>query len=178
MNIRTLYVDVYFLINFTVDLLSLYFAACFSKIPTSTARLIVASSIGALIAVMVVLMPEIPILKFIIATMGLIAVGFVAPKKVGIKRKIKYVLAFLVFEALLGGAVSFIWGILDKYISDLFDGTEGGAVNRKMLFLSLMVLLCIGVFKMFVSFFSNVESESSARVEISFMDNTAVSQHL
>ena len=27
---------------------------------------------------------------------------------------------------------------------------------------------------MFVSFFSNVESESSARVEISFMDNTAV----
>ena len=174
MNIRTLYVDVYFLINFTVDLLSLYFAACFSKIPTSTARLIDASSIGALIAVMVVLMPEIPILKFIIATMGLIAVGFVAPKKVGIKRKVKYVLAFLVFEALLGGAVSFIWGILDKYISGFFDGTEGGAVNRKMLFLSLIVLLCIGVFKMFVSLFSNVESESSARVEITFMDNTAV----
>ena len=63
-------------------------------------------------------------------------------------------------------------GLLDQYISDLFIGSEGGAVNRKMLFLSLIVLLSIGVFKMLVSFFSNIESERSARVEISFMDHT------
>ena len=136
---RTLYIDVYFLINFTVDLLALYFASCFSKVPTSTKRLLISSAVGALIAVGVVLLPEYAILKFIIATAGLIAMGFIAPKRVSVRRKLKFVFAFLIFEALLGGAVSFLWGILDKYISNFFDGAEGGAVNRKMLFLSLIV---------------------------------------
>lgn len=171
---KTLYIDVYFLINFTVDLLALYFASCFSKVPTSTKRLLISSAVGALIAVGVVLLPEYAILKFIIATAGLIAMGFIAPKRVSVRRKLKFVFAFLIFEALLGGAVSFLWGILDKYISNFFDGAEGGAVNRKMLFLSLIVLLSIGVFKMLVSFFSNIESEGSVDVEISFLDNTAV----
>lgn len=171
---KTLYIDVYFLINFTVDLLALYFASCFSKMPTSTKRLLISSAVGALIAVGVVLLPEYAILKFIIATAGLIAMGFIAPKRVSVRRKLKFVFAFLIFEALLGGAVSFLWGILDKYISNFFDGAEGGAVNRKMLFLSLIVLLSIGVFKMLVSFFSNIESEGSVDVEISFLDNTAV----
>lgn len=171
---KTLYIDVYFLINFTVDLLALYFASCFSKVPTSTKRLIISSVVGALIAVGVVFLPEYAILKFIIATVGLITMGFIAPKRVSARRKLKFVFAFLIFEALLGGAVSFLWGILDKYISKFFVGVEGGAVNRKMLFLSLIVLLSIGVFKMLVSFFSNVESEGSVDVEISFLDNTAI----
>ncbi len=171
---KTLYIDVYFLINFTVDLLSLYFAACFSKVPTTAKRLIISSLIGAVIAVGIVFLPETAVLKITASALGLFAMGFIAPKQVSSKRKIKYIFAFVIFEALLGGAVSFLWGILDKYISGIFDGAEGGAVNRKMLFLSLIVLLSIGVFKMLVSFFSNTESEGSVDVEISFLDNTAV----
>ena len=170
---KTLYIDVYFLINFTVDILSLYFASCFSKIPTTTKRLIVSALVGALIAIGVVLMPEYPLIKFILATVGLFIMGYIAPKNVSFKRKTKFVFAFLIFEALVGGVVTFIWGILDKYIARLFVGTEGGAVNRKMLFLSLIVLLSIGVFKMLVSFFSNIESEGSVDVEVSFLDKTA-----
>ncbi len=171
---KTLYIDVYFLINFTVDILSLYFAACLSKVPTTTRRLISSALIGGAIAIIVVFLPEIPILKLVVATLGLLFMGLVAPKRVGIRRKIKYVFAFLIFEALVGGVVSFIWGILDKYISGLFDGAGGGAVNRKMLLLSLIVLLSIGVFKMIVSFFSNIESEGSVDLEISFLENRAV----
>ena len=111
---RTLYIDVYFLINFTVDLLSLYFAACFSKMPTSTKRLIISSAVGAFIAVAVVFLPEYPMLKFILATGGLFVMGFIAPKPATIKRKLKFIFAFIIFESLLGGAVSFLWGILDK----------------------------------------------------------------
>ena len=174
MKIKTLYIDVYFLINFTVDLLSLYFAACFSKIPTSTRRLIIASLFGAFSAVGIVLLPEIAIIKFICAAVGLILMGFIAPKKVALRRKIKFLFAFLIFEALVGGAVTFVWGLMDQYISDLFIGSEGGAVNRKMLFLSLIVLLSIGVFKMLVSLFSNTESEESVDLEIHFLNKTAI----
>ena len=171
---KTLYIDVYFLINFTVDILSLYFASSFSKVPTSSKRLIIAALAGALIAVFVVLLPEIQAIKYLLSTVGLLIMGIIAPKKVTAKRRIKFIFAFLIFEALAGGGVSFFWGFLDKYISRLFIGIEGGAVNRKMLFLSLIVLLSIGVFKMLVSFFSNIESEGSVEVEITFLENKAV----
>lgn len=174
MKIKTLYIDVYFLINFTVDLLSLYFAARFSKIPTTIKRLIIASLFGALSAVGIVFLPENTLLKFVAAAVGLLLIGFIAPKKITLRRKIKYIFAFLIFEALVGGAVTFIWGLLDQYISDFFNGFEGGAVNRKMLFLSLIVLLSIGVFKMLVSLFTNVETEESVDLEIRFLNKTAI----
>ena len=171
---RTLYVDVYFLINFTVDIISLYFAACLSKVPTSTRRLIIASVAGALSALLTLLFVESSVLKFISATFALLIMGWIATKKITLRRRLKFTFAFLIFEALVGGGVSFIWGMLDKYISGYLVSGEGGAVNRKMLLLSLIVLLLIGVFKMLVSFFSNVESEGSVDVEITFLRNKTV----
>ena len=165
---KTLYIDVYFLINFTVDILSLYFAACFSKVPTTTKRLLISALVGGIIAVTIVLLPEIPLLKLALSSIGLVFMALLATKPISIKRKIKFVFSFLIFEALVGGGVSFLWGLLDKYISGYFEQSSGGAVNRKMLFLSLVVLLSIGVFKMLVSFFSNNESEGSVDIEISF----------
>lgn len=169
----TLYVDVYFLINFTVDILALYFAAIFSKVPTSTRRLIISAVIGAFFAIGIVFLPEIVLLKFITSAISLFIIGYIATKPVKIIRKIKFIFSFLIFEALLGGFVSFFWGILDGGFAHFFNGIEGGAVNRKMLFFSIIVLLCIGVFKMLVSFFSNIQSEGNVQIEISFLDKTA-----
>ena len=171
---RTLYIDVYFLINFTVDILSLYFAAVLSKTKVTTKRLIFAALVGALIAILTVLTPEYPLLKLFLATLGLIIMSLIAPKGILPRRRVRFTFAFLIFEALVGAAVSFIWGILDKYIPKMFSEAEGGAVNRKMLFLALIILLSIGVFKMIISFFSNVESEGNVEVEVSFLDEKAL----
>ena len=171
---RTLYIDVYFLINFTVDLLSLYFASKFSKVPTSSKRLIISSVIGGAIAVIVVLLPEISLIKMIVSAIGLLLMALIIPRGVRGKRKVKFAISFIIFEALVGGMVSFVWGMLDKYISKYFDRLQGGVVNRKMLFLALIVLLSMGVFRMIVSFFSNIESEGSVDVEISFFNSRAV----
>ena len=173
-GLKTLYIDVYFLINFTVDVLSLYFAARFSKVPTTTKRLIVSSVIGAFIAVLVLFLPEISLLKLVVATIGLLVMGFLAPKPMRIRRRLKFVFAFLMFEALVGGGVTFIWNIFDTYLADFFKSAYGGAVNRKMIVLSIIVLISIGVFKMLISFFSNSQSEGSVDVEISFLNNTVV----
>lgn len=171
---KTLYIDVYFLINFTVDILSLYFASLLSKVPTTTKRLILSSVLGAIISVLVILMPEVPIIKFIIATTGLLLMGCVAPKPIRMRRKIKFIFSFLIFEALVGGAVTFLWEIFDTYLSAYINSSDGGAVNRKMLILSVIVLISIGVFKMLISFFSNSQSEGSVEVEISFLNNNTV----
>ena len=171
-DMRTFYVDVYFLINLTVDILALYFSAVFSKTPTSPRRLIISGLIGALSAVTVALMPEYIILKITVATLSLFIVAYIATKRVSNKRKIKFLFAFLIFEALLGGIVSFIWGILDTYVYEYLILQSGGGINRRMLFFSLIILLSIGVFKMIVSFFSNIESEGVCEVEVKFLDKT------
>ena len=172
---RTLYIDVYFLINFTVDIISLYFASRLSKVPTSTKRLIISSFWGSSVAVVNVLFFDSTIAKIIFAAIGRILMGLVAPKHVSPRRRVKFLFAFLIFSALVGGAVNLIFGLLDKYISGLLDPFAGGAVNQKMLLLAMIILLLIGVFKMLVSFFSNIESEGSVEVEISFLDkNTLV----
>ena len=90
----TLYVDVYFLINFTVDILALYFAAIFSKVPTSTRRLIISAVIGAFFAIGIVFLPEIVLLKFITSAISLFIIGYIATKPVKIIRKIKFIFSF------------------------------------------------------------------------------------
>jgi sigma-E processing peptidase SpoIIGA len=152
----------------------LYFASLLSKVPTTTKRLILSSVLGAIISVLVILMPEVPIIKFIIATVGLLLMGCVAPKPIRMRRKIKFIFSFLIFEALIGGAVTFLWEIFDTYLSAFINSSDGGAVNRKMLILSVIVLISIGVFKMLISFFSNSQSEGSVEVEISFLNNNTV----
>ena len=147
---RTLYIDIYFLINLTVDIISLYFASRFSKIKTTTRRLILSATLGALSAVGVVFFPENVWLKLLVSGVSLIIMGLVTPLGASLRRKVKFTISFLVFESLIGGIVSLIWNLFDKYLSSAISDLEGGAVNRKMLFLSLIVLLCIGVFHCFL----------------------------
>ena len=127
--------------------------------------------IGAAIAVIAILMPEIKILKIIFSLLGLTLMGYIAPRCAGLKRKTRFLFSFLIFESLIGGIVSFIWSFLDENLSTIFATAEGGAVNRKMLVFSLIVLLSIGVFKMIVSFFSNIQSEGNVEIEINFLGN-------
>ena len=169
---KTIYIDVYFLINFTVDLLAIYFAAIFSKTPTTSARLIVSSILGGFVAVFAVFLPEIPTLKMVFSMLCLIFIAYFGTKRVSFRRKIKFILSFLIFEALVGGVVSLIWNFLDSNKNNIFSSGNGSSVNRKLLFFSLIVLLSIGVFKMIVLLFSNSESEGSVEIEIVFLGKT------
>ena len=169
---RTLYIDVYFLINFTVDLLALYFAAIFSKVPTGAPRLILSSVCGALLSCGVVFLEDNAILKFICSTIILFIMSMLGTKRISFVRRVKFIVSFLIFAALVGGGVYYLWEILDKYLYDGLSAVSGGEVNRKMLMFSLIVLLSIGVFKMIVAMFSSHECEDSVSLEIVVMDKS------
>ncbi len=175
---QTLYIDVYFLINFTVDVLSLCFAALFAKVPTSFVRVIVSSVFGALFASFVLFLPDNPILKMLLSALALVIMGALALKKVKARRRVKFVFSFVIFEALVGGGVSLFWNLLDTYLYGYINSASGGAVNRKLLFFAMIVLLSIGVFKMFVCVFNNNECESCVRLEIGFMNSTVETEAL
>ena len=169
---RTLYIDVYFLINFTVDLLSLYFAAVFSKVPTTTARLILSSLCGSLLSCVVVFFNDNAMLKIACSAVILFVMAVIGTKRIRALRRLKFTISFLIFAALVGGGVYYLWEILDKYLYDSVSAFAGSEVNRKMLMFAVIVLLSIGVFKMIVTMFSSHESEGSVLLEIVFMDKS------
>ena len=168
---RTLYIDVYFMINFTVDAISLYFAAIFAQIPTTVRRITLASVLGAVAACVIVLVSEILWLRLALTVLSLIGMGMVGASVSG-ARRLRYIALFIVFEALVGGIVTFVWDLLDRYAYEILESSSGGPVNRRLLLFSVIVLLSFGVFKMLVSFFSKTRCEGSVLLEICFLGQT------
>ena len=165
---RTLYIDVYFMINFTVDAISLYFAAIFAQIPTTVRRITLASVLGAVAACVIVLVSEILWLRLVLTVLSLIGMGMVGASVSG-ARQLRYIALFIVFEALVGGIVTFAWDLLDRYAYEILESSSGNPVNRRLLLFSVIVLLSFGVFKMLVSFFSKTRCEGSVLLEICFL---------
>lgn len=166
---RTLYIDVYFLINFIVDILALYFAVLLSKTPATPFRLVTAAIFGALFASLIIFIPEYQWLKMLLSLASLVLISFIATLRIGMRRRVKFIFAFLIFEALTGGAVYYLWTLLDTYFYDSLSGLDGGSVNRKMLMLAIILLLLTGVFKMLVGVFSSNSTEKSVKIEIGFL---------
>jgi hypothetical protein len=93
----------------------------------------------------------------------------VSLERVGISRRIRFALAFLVFCALLGGGVNFLFGIFDSIIGDSISSSLGTGVNRRLLIFAIGVLLSIGVFKMIVAFFAGRVGTGCVGIEVEFL---------
>ncbi len=158
---QTLYIDIYFLINFTVDLLALYFAALLSKVQSTVARLVICSFIASLFACYVVLCNPAPVflILLIIAVASIISYIFVTHSS--LIRKVKFFISFLILETFIGGLVNWIYNLMDKYIYPNFSENNFGVENRKLLILSVIVLLSYGLLKLLFLIFSGTKSEKN-----------------
>lgn len=165
---ETIYIDVYFLINFTVDVLALYFASSFSKISTSAPRLLIAALVGALYAVVGVLLIEKSEIMYLLAVLFLVLMVIITSKGVGFSRRIKYTVAVVIFNVIIGGLVYYGYCLLDNVL-DSDDFINVGGENKNFLILALIVLLSIGVLKLFISVFGNTRCER--KVELAVVHN-------
>ena len=165
---ETIYIDVYFLINFTVDVLALYFASSFSKISTSAPRLLIAALVGALYAVVGVLLIEKSEIMYLLAVLFLVLMVIITSKGVGFSRRIKYTVAVVIFNVIIGGLVYYGYCLLDNVL-DSDDFINVGGENKNFLILALIVLLSIGVLKLFISVFGNTRFER--KVELAVVHN-------
>ena len=169
---RVLYVDVYFLINFTVDIISAFIAVKLLHIKTSFARLLLISSVGALAAVADVLIGDEALFTLVLGVLFLGLAVIIIAGGVSFVRRVKFLVVFLCTEMLLGGAVSYIYRVLDRYTERIGEYFKGGSTNRKALLFSVVILLAIGVLKLFIMVFSNEGSVKSARVSIRVGDSS------
>ena len=69
-------------------------------------------------------------------------------------------------ESLLGGAVHFAYSVLDRLFEGVDFDLSGGAVNRKALIFSVIILLSIGVFKLLIMLFSGDGERENVRLKI------------
>ena len=164
---QTIYIDVYFLINFTVDLLALYFAGEFTKIPIFTPRLLMASFIGAAYAVFGVLFLDSSHVMYLLSVVIIVLSCAISSGRVSMHRKIKYTIAFLLCEIVMGGLVYYAYCLLDKYF-DTSDFVASDSGNRKFLIISIILLLSLGALKFLISTISDMRAIHSAKVSVSF----------
>ena len=165
--IRTIYIDIYFLINFTVDLLAIYFSTVLSKINCGIKRMIIASIVGGFYAVFAVLLLDNSVYMYPLSIVILAVIVLIVAHKVSIYRKVKYAVSFILFQLLIGGTVYYGYCTL----SDLISFDEIGALNsnnKKILILALLVLLAIGIIKLMLAFFSNTKSEIAVTLDVFF----------
>ena len=163
---QVLYIDVYFLINFTVDLLALYFAAELARIKSTVFRLISSSLIGAFAACVIVL-NEPGIFNFaIIAILTNLSITLIFVKRQPFLRRFKFFTAFSITEALIGGLVGFFYTVLDVYLAPQLGGMAIGAESSRNILISLMILLVYGVLRIVFLLFFGAGDERNASVTL------------
>lgn len=175
---KTLYIDVYFLINFTVDLLSLYFGALFAKVKSSVKRLIASSFISGLFACVIVLSGADGLLYVIALALNALVITVVFCGKITLVRQVKLFLAFLIFETLIGGFVTFIYSALDQYFYPLFNAGAIGAENKNLIILALLIMMTYGILRLLLIIFSGSTEEANARLSITILGKEATTDAL
>lgn len=163
---QVLYVDVYFLINFTVDTVAMSLAAKLLHIKSGIWRIAALSAIGSLVAVAEAVFDLGGVVRLTLGVLFLLSVGILIAEGLPYLRRIKAVIVFLCFEMLLGGIVNYGYGLLDRYMGDLGEYFGADTANRKALLFSILILLAIGVLKLFIMLFSEQTGIKSTRISI------------
>ncbi len=168
---QTFYVDIYFFINFTVDILALHFASVLSKVPIKAWKLIALAFFLSLFACVRVLMFEKGNIVDISGFLLCVLVILISASRISLSRRLRLVFLFLVFNFLIGGIVSFIYDKLNEVIKPDSFNKE---INRTLLLFAIGILFVFGILKLFLSLFANKFSEKSASIKIVLLDKSVM----
>ena len=161
---KTIYIDVYFMINFTVDILAVFIATRMVHIRINMKKLLLSGFTGAIFATVELFLKQ-QVYDIILAALFLLGLSFIIAKRVSLYRKAKFILAFYIAAFLISGIVNFVYELMDKYIVDIFTDTAD-STNRKAIIFSLIILLIIGVLRLFIMVVSDSINEKSTRIRI------------
>ena len=167
---KTVYIDVYFMINFTVDILAIFIALRMIHAKVNIRRLIICGLLGACLATVELFIKN-TILNIGLASIFVLLITYISSRGVSLARRIRFIISFYIASFLIGGAVNFLYGILDKYLDDVLKDFSG-TTNRKALVFSLIILLIIGVLRLFIMMFSDSINKKSTRLMIRLEDKT------
>ncbi len=164
-RVKTLYIDVYFLINFTVDILAAFFAFKISHINVKVKHLFLIGIFGAILALFDLFCSSNYLLRLFPFLIFTLLLYITVPRNTTTVRKIKYMLLFYFSAFLIGGAVDYFYSLLDRYFPD-YLASISGVENRKILVFSLIILLTIGLFRGVIMIFTGSMEEKILKMYI------------
>ena len=167
---KTLYIDVYFMINFTVDILAIFVAQKIVHISINIRRLILSGLIGAIFAVCELFIDS-SLFHILWSSLFILIISVISCKNTSVSRKIKFLLSFYVAVFLIGGIVSFMYQLMDKYLKNILVESNKSA-NGKALVFSAVILLIIGALRLFIMLFSGSVNEKSVKIRIELNDKS------
>ena len=167
---KTLYIDVYFMINFTVDILAIFIALRMIHIKINIRRLILSGLLGSCLAICE-LFVENKYIHIFIAVVFITLISFICCKDSSYSRKIKFLIAFYISVFLISGVVNFVYSFMDRYLGYLILKSNE-STNRKMLVFSLIILIIIGALRLLIMMLTNSINERSARIVIELADKS------
>ena len=155
---KTLYIDIYFLINFCVDVLAFYYASNMTNIRTGNIRLMILGVIGGVSAVIHILFSA-PVVIVTNVVLSIFIFAIIGAKDAGIFRRVKFILLFLIIQLLIGGCVTFGYSLLDRYLYPLIYDIDDGVANRGALVFAVLVLFSIFVIRLIVLLVTSSSTE-------------------
>ena len=167
---QTFYIDVYFLINFVVDAISLSFALRLSRGRESFGRILLGATVGAVLAVGTVLLPLSGILYLAFFLGGWFLSCYVASGTSSFRVFFRVAVWFILLETLIGGIVEALYSQLDFYTKNIEIGTNNGAENRIYLYFAAAILIAIGLLRLLGLLFAGGKSISSATLTGTIFD--------
>ena len=162
----TVYIDVYFLINFTVDLLAFYLAAAFLHVRIGNARLLSASFLSAVWACFILFVDLGVWGSLLSSCAAMILISYVWVGKISLVRRGKLLVSFVLFLTVIGGMVYFAFNVISRYFPEQVVTTVH---DRKLLIFSMLVLLSLGAIRLMMLMFFHSTSERSVHLVISLM---------
>ena len=164
-TLKTLYADVYFLINFTVDILAISIALRICNIKFKIGRVMFSGAMGAAFAFVDLFLPQYRALRFLLAILFTLIISWISCGKVSLYRYAKFIAYFYIASFFISGAVTYLYELLDKYFGNIFVEVDSSGSRRALIF-SLIILLIIGILRILIMFFSNSISEKCIRLYI------------
>ena len=164
---KTLYIDVYFIINFTVDILAIFVALKMVHLSIKMRRIILCGILGGAFAILELFI-SVKALEILLAAAFLLLITQISCIGASWSRRIKFLLSFYISTFLISGIVSFMYQLMDRYVKNIAI-ESGQSTNKKALVFSLIILLMIGALRLFIMMFSGATNEKSVDLVINIV---------
>ena len=161
---KTLYIDVYFMINFTVDILAIFVALKMVHLGIRMRRIILCGILGGTFAILELFLP-IKALEVLLAAIFLLLITQISCIGASWSRRIKFLFSFYISTFLISGIVNFMYQLMDRYVKHIAI-ESGQSTNKKALVFSLIILLMIGALRLFIMMFSGAANETNVDLVI------------
>jgi stage II sporulation protein GA (sporulation sigma-E factor processing peptidase) len=150
----TLYADVLFAINFSMDFLSLFICSIILHKKAERKRIIMASLIGALYGVIDVVFSKSQLLSLLFCVLISILMCLISFFEKSIKRILITILVYWGVSASLGGVMSLLYSLLNRLFYDIIKSYSSVSIyngSRFFIIASLTAVVSIIVSRIFTS---------------------------